>query len=93
MSLLGNTYSRIAAKKIQARVGTDSPVSAATLAGSLSSSSETLSLLTALRDNDEGLSRTVERHMNNLEIADALDKIMDTLTKVRGVRPCSRGWR
>ena len=82
-SLLGNTYLRITGKKLQARVDSVESVSAASLIDRLSESSEAAILLKTLRDDDQGLARIVDGHMQNLELADALDKIMDTLSKVR----------
>lgn len=82
MSLVGNTFQRMTAKKIHARIETGSSVSVAALVGLMSNSSESLTLLNAQRGDEQGLAHVVDKHMLKLELADALDSIMDMLTKV-----------
>ncbi|KIP06150.1 hypothetical protein PHLGIDRAFT_73115 [Phlebiopsis gigantea 11061_1 CR5-6] len=53
---------------------------------------EAATLLKTLRDDDQGLARIVDRHMQNLELADALDRIMDTLSKVNTLLTNTAPW-
>ena len=81
MSLLGNLYLRVTSKKIQRRVEGEPALVVVDIARQAPEGSSLRDLLISV----DRLGKAVQDCMQRLLVADALDDIMMTLQKVRGI--------